>query len=126
MISGKFGTVINCIDGRVQIPVSNWIKENYHLDYVDTITEPGPEKVLSDKNIEKLFELKSKVQISVKFHSSKILAIAGHRDCADNLVSKEMQLGQIKKSINVIKSWKLPINTIGLWVNEQGGVELIC
>lgn len=31
MISGKFGTVINCIDGRVQIPVSNWIKENYHF-----------------------------------------------------------------------------------------------
>ena len=125
MISGKFGTVINCIDGRVQIPVSNWIKENYHLDYVDTITEPGPEKVLSDKNIEKLFELKSKVRISVKFHSSKTLAIAGHCDCAANLVSKEMQLGQIKKSINVIKSWKLPINAVGLWVDEQGGIELI-
>ncbi len=45
MASDKFGTVINCIDSRTQLPVSNWIKENYSVDYVDTITEPGPDKV---------------------------------------------------------------------------------
>ncbi|KKK49410.1 hypothetical protein LCGC14_3135340, partial [marine sediment metagenome] len=27
MASGKFGTAINCIDGRTQAPVSDWIKE---------------------------------------------------------------------------------------------------
>jgi len=34
MVSGKFGTVINCIDGRTQAPVSDWIKENHSVDYV--------------------------------------------------------------------------------------------
>lgn len=43
----SFGTVLNCIDGRVQIPVINWMKENFDLDYVDLITEPGMDKVLS-------------------------------------------------------------------------------
>lgn len=43
----KFGTAINCIDGRVQLPVIKWLKENYYLDFVDMITEPGPDKVLS-------------------------------------------------------------------------------
>ena len=123
MISGKFGTVINCIDGRVQLPVSSWIKENYSLDYVDTITEPGPEKTLSDKNIEKLSQLKSKVLISIKAHGSKIVVISGHYDCAGNPVSKEMQIRQIRKSINVVNSWRLPTKTIGLWVNDLWNVE---
>jgi len=46
MASGKFGTAINCIDDRAQAPVSDWIKENHSVDYVDTITEPGSDKVL--------------------------------------------------------------------------------
>ncbi len=44
----RFGTVLNCIDGRVQIPVTNWLKENFDVDYVDLITEPGIDKVLSE------------------------------------------------------------------------------
>lgn len=42
-----FGTALNCIDGRTQIPIINWMKENFGLDYVDLITEPGMDKVLS-------------------------------------------------------------------------------
>ena len=29
----KFGTVLNCIDGRTQIPIIEWMKENADLDY---------------------------------------------------------------------------------------------
>jgi len=35
MADGKFGTSMNCIDGRTQNPVSQWIKENYSVDYVE-------------------------------------------------------------------------------------------
>ncbi|WP_369522760.1 carbonic anhydrase [Guptibacillus hwajinpoensis] len=31
----RFGTALNCIDGRTQIPVTQWLKAHYHLDYVD-------------------------------------------------------------------------------------------
>ena len=44
MSEGKFATSVSCIDGRIQIPLTNWIKENYSVDYVDTITEPGDDK----------------------------------------------------------------------------------
>jgi Putative carbonic anhydrase len=37
MGEGKFGTAINCMDGRVQEPVINWMKVRYGLDYVDMI-----------------------------------------------------------------------------------------
>ena len=44
----KFATAINCIDGRVQTPVAEFIKKSYHIDYVDMITIPGPDRVLSE------------------------------------------------------------------------------
>ena len=31
----KFATAINCIDGRVQVPLADFIKANYNIDYVE-------------------------------------------------------------------------------------------
>ena len=125
MADGKFGTAINCIDGRTQNPVSQWIKENYSVDYVDTVTEPGPDKVLLEVNIEKIKQIKSKLLISIKAHNSTLIVIAGHHDCAANPVSKEEHLTQIKKSINMIKSWNFPVKVVGVWINDQWKVEQI-
>ena len=44
MAEGKFATSVSCMDGRIQIPLNKWIKENYSADFVDTITEPGVDK----------------------------------------------------------------------------------
>lgn len=84
MVDGKFGTAINCIDGRTQDPISHWIKENYSIDYVDTITEPGSDKALSEKNIDKIAQIKAKVLISINAHGSKLIVVSGHYDCAAN------------------------------------------
>jgi hypothetical protein len=43
-----FATAINCIDGRTQIPLIEFIKRNYAIDYIDLITEPGPNKILAE------------------------------------------------------------------------------
>ena len=40
-----FGTAINCIDGRVQEPVAEWVKKNFN---VDNITLEGPDRILSN------------------------------------------------------------------------------
>ena len=125
MVSGKFGTAINCIDGRTQAPVSDWIKENHSVDYVDTITEPGCDKVLLEVDYDKIDRIKSKLLISIKAHNSSLIVIAGHHDCAANPVSKEEHLTQIKKSINIIKSWNFPVKVIGVWVNDQWKIEQV-
>jgi len=31
----RFGTALNCIDGRTQISVIKWLKETFAVDYVD-------------------------------------------------------------------------------------------
>ena len=66
MAEGKFATSVSCMDGRIQIPLNKWIKENYSADYVDTITEPGV-----DKNITNVVE-SIKISIMSFFSSSSI------------------------------------------------------
>ena len=123
MVEGKFGTVINCMDGRTQIPVTTWLKEKYDLDFIDSITEPGVDKITAIKENEKNEQIKSKVLISIKAHNSSLIAIAGHHDCAGNPVSKDEHIKQIKKSIDTIKSWNLSAKIVGLWVNDKWQVE---
>jgi len=83
----RFGTALNCIDGRTQIPIIKWFKENSNVDYVDLITEPGVDKVLSQGNWAEIDRVKDKVIISINAHNSNIVAVVGHYDCAANPVS---------------------------------------
>ena len=123
-MKNQFVTAINCMDGRTQLPVIEFLKQKYGADYVDTITEPGPVKLLSDPKAD-LGSIKSRVAISVNKHGSKVIAIVAHHDCAGNPVSKEAQLEQIKASCAAIKKWDFPVTIIGLWVDESWQVSVV-
>jgi hypothetical protein len=126
MHKGKFGTAINCMDGRAQLPINNWLKQKYALDYIDTITEPGPDKMLTQGKPEQVESIKSRVLISVNAHGSETVLIAAHDDCAGNPVSKEEHIKQVKDCVKILRSWKLPVKTIiGVWINENWAVEIV-
>lgn len=111
------------MDGRIQMPLTKWIKDNYFVEYVDTITEPGVDKkVAEDSNLE---SLKSKIGISVNIHKSKLIVVSGHYDCAGNPVSDEKHMSQIKDGVKVISSWNFDANVIGVWVDKNWNVNLI-
>lgn len=121
MSHGTFATSISCMDGRIQIPLANWIKENHSVDYVDAITEPGVDKkVAGDSDLD---SIKSKVAISINAHKSELIVVSGHFDCAGNPVSNEEHFTQIKKSMEIISSWNLGVNVIGVWVDENWKVN---
>lgn len=123
MSNEKFATSICCMDGRIQLPLTKWIKDNYYVEYVDTITEPGVDKkVAEDSNLE---SLKSKIGISVNIHKSKLIVVSGHYDCAGNPVSDEKHISQIKDGVKVISSWKFDANVIGVWVDKNWNVNLL-
>lgn len=117
---GKFATAVSCMDGRVQEPISKYIKEKFSVDYVDTITEPGPNKILAENsptcNIE---SIKQRIEISLNKHNSKIIIISGHHDCAGNPTTIENQLSQIRTAISNLSQWYPGIKVIGLWVDEK-------
>jgi hypothetical protein len=126
MITKKFVTAINCMDGRVQLPVITWMVQQFEADCVDMITEPGPVKILAENKPDALIEsLRKRVEISFKKHGSTCLAIIGHFDCAGNPVEKETQIDQIYASLKTIHSWGFAIPVIGLWVDEQWTVHRI-
>ena len=122
----KFATVINCIDGRTHIPIIKWVRESYDIDYVDMITEPGPDKVLSENTATFTIEsIKKKISISIEKHGSKLLFISGHHDCAGNPVDETKHKEQILKSVKNIASWRLSIPVKGIWVDHRWQVSRI-
>ena len=113
-----FACAINCMDGRVQDAVKNYMKENYSVDFVDMVTEPGPIKILSSPEFaEELVEnIKKRVDISVNHHGSKVVAIVGHFNCAGNPTEKEKQIEHLKKAKEMVKSFGFPVEIVLLWV----------
>ena len=127
MRSGTFATVINCMDGRVQDPIATYMKEKYHVDYIDTITEPGPVKTLAKNNDESLIEsIKKKVAISVVNHHSLHIANVAHDDCAGNPTTKEVQINEIGESLKVVQLWGFIADVIGVWIDVNWQIHEIC
>jgi nanoRNase/pAp phosphatase (c-di-AMP/oligoRNAs hydrolase) len=116
----EFCTVVNCMDGRVQIPVINFLKEKCKAEYVDSITEPGPNYILAEESdFSLLHSIRTRLDISVKKHQSRAIAIVGHHDCAGNPRPKDQQLIHIAKSKKWLKDHYPNTEVIGLWVDEN-------
>lgn len=125
MGEAKFVTVINCMDGRVQRPVSDWMIKKFGADYVDTITEAGPDRLMAAKNSGLIDSIKARVLVSVEKHGSKVVAMVSHYDCAGNPVDKPTHVNHLRAAMKLIESWQLPVTVVGLWVNAEGQVEEI-
>lgn len=125
-MENNFVTAINCMDGRVQKPVMDFAIAKFGADYVDIVTEAGPDNILSEnKDIDTIESIKKRVLISVEKHESKVIIIAGHHDCAGNPVEKEMHYKHIRESVENIKKWNFDVEVCGVWVDESWGVQLI-
>ena len=77
MAVGRFATAINCIDGRTQRPVSEWIRIQFSVDYVDTITQPGPEAALTRGPASAIEAMRQNVGVSVQAHQSQLMTANG-------------------------------------------------
>ena len=118
MAHGTFGTAINCMDGRTQLPVNEYLKNRFKLDFIDTVTEPGPVKILAE-NLAEVASIEQRVRISVEAHGSKLIAVVAHYDCAGNPVPKETQINQLEDALKTVRAWNFNVQCIGLWVDEM-------
>jgi len=121
---GKFVTAVNCMDGRVQQPVINFLKGKYGADYVDMITAPGPNRILgAGKNKRKKTAIRKCVEISVKKHGSELVAVFGHYDCAGNPAGEKLQRRHLKSALKTIRSWKLGAVLKAFWIDRNWQVR---
>ncbi|MCA9407508.1 MAG: hypothetical protein KC733_02370 [Candidatus Omnitrophica bacterium] len=116
-------TCLNCMDGRVQLPVLNWINKNYPVDFVDVITEAGMDGVLAKQ--EDISEVLRSIKISVNINKSTRLFVVGHYDCRGNPVDEQTHRQEIIDAVNRLKPLWPDQQVIGLWVNNQWQVEVI-
>ena len=122
----RFCSVINCMDGRVQLPVIRYLQKRFNVDYVDSITEAGPNLILTEakkaSSTQAIFE---RLKISVENHHSVGVAIVGHHDCAGNPAPKNDQIVHLQKAIQSIRQQYENIEVIGLWVDKNWEVHEI-
>jgi len=119
-----FTTSIHCMDGRIQEPIIQFIKDKYGCAYVDTITEPGPCKILAGEQPTALHEsIETRIRISLEKHGSSMIFISGHHDCAGNPVPKDIQIKQIEESAKYLQARHPNVKVVRLWVDEKWQVR---
>ena len=116
-------TCLNCMDGRVQLPVLHWIKEHFRVDFVDVITEAGMDNVLC--NQQDISEVLRSIAISVNLNKSTRLFVVGHYDCRGNPVEEEVHRQEVRGAVKRLKEYWPQQEVIGLWVNKNWTVELV-
>ena len=117
-------TCLNCMDGRVQLPVLSWIKTNYPVHFVDVITEAGMDGVLARQ--EDISEVLRSIKVSVNINKSTRLFVVGHYDCRGNPVDEKLHRQEVIDAVHRLKPLWPAQDVIGLWVNDQWQVELVC
>ena len=116
-------TCLNCMDGRVQLPVLNWIKANYPVDFVDVITEAGMDGVLAKQ--ENISEIVRSIKVSINLNQSTRLFVIGHYDCRGNPVEEDRHREEIANAVTRLKPLWPAQKIFGLWVSRHWQVELV-
>lgn len=124
MTTFRFGTAINCIDGRTQQVVIDYMKQNFEVDGVDMVNFPGADGIIANsEHLEELALIKRATSISIERHGSKVIALVGHHDCAGNPGDKEHHYAHIREAVQKVHLWKFPLQIIGLYVNDKWKIE---
>jgi len=112
------------MDGRIQLPVIKYLQKRFNADYVDSITEPGPNLILAQQtNISLVESIFKRLKISIDHHGSAGIAVVGHYDCAVNPATKEVKTAHTFDAIRCIKHRYSDFEIIGLWVDENWKVS---
>jgi len=120
----RFCTVINCMDGRVQLPVIRYLQKRFNVDYVDSITEAAPNLILSEqKDMASIQSILERLKISIENHGSVGIAVVGHHGCAKNSAPRDDQIMHIQQSMHLLHQKNETIEIIGLWVDKNREVH---
>ena len=120
----SFATVLNCMDGRVQSPVLEFVRKETGIDWVDNLAIPGPAMAFSDDADPHLRQLVERgLGISVKSHGSRQIYIVIHHDCAGCPYDRKTQQGLAMAAVRTVSSWFPEASVRALWVNEHWEVE---
>lgn len=120
----EFGTVITCMDGRIQRKVSDYLLASFGVPNLDTITAAGVVRHLAD-NTDRTETILSDVDVSITKHGSEDIAVVAHHDCAGNPAPDGAQKDQIAQAVSRLMRRHPTAEVIGLWLGRDWAVERI-
>lgn len=123
----SFCTVVNCLDGRAQLPVIRYLQETLGVLFVDSVTEAGPVRSLAEDGDSAIkSSILRRVAVSLEAHDSQLIAVAAHTDCAGNPIDHTEQMRQIAESADFLAASFPGLPVLGLWVDDSWAVNQIC
>jgi len=112
-----FATCLSCMDGRVTLPATQFIRDTHGVEFVDYITEAGMDGFIS--HFGPLDGILRKIDISFQKHGSAVAYVVGHADCSGNAVGDEEHRKDILTSIERLKTFRTFSAIGGLWVSRD-------
>jgi hypothetical protein len=123
----SFAAAINCIDGRTQVVVIDFVRRRCRVPYVDLITEPSPVRVLARRaNRTALKSIARRIDFSIQVHQIESLAVVAHHDCRANPEPDVRQQEQLTQAVAYLGRCYAALEIIGVWVNFSWGATEWC
>lgn len=116
--SGRFATAVNCMDGRLQQPVSDFVRNRFAVDFVDMVTDAGVVASIHQGVLDS-------VKISVESHNSVGIAVVAHENCDGNPIPEKAQRTQCLEAAQLLALYWPELEVVPLWVPADRSVEII-
>jgi len=114
------GTIVNCMDGKVQLPAIDFSKHIWKVSWVDVVTEAVPEKILSEaKDQDTISRICQNIEASLCGQQTKRLAIVAHSGCDINRVSDDKKKEMLRRAVGYLKNRYTDADVIGIWVDGK-------
>jgi carbonic anhydrase len=106
------------MDGRPLRKVSDYLATSFGARNLDTITTAGMVRHLAT-DTEQTMAILANLDLSIRKHGSRHVAVVAHHDCAGNPVPDKTQKQQVSTAVAFIKTEHPEIEVLGLWADEH-------
>lgn len=121
----RFAVLLNCIDGRTQQPLLDWVGRELDVDHVDVVTEPGVDGVLAGGDSATVQSLLDKVCVSRLAHGAVEVVVAGHHDCAANPGDAAQHFSDVTRATDAVRQALPELPVRGVYVDESWSVSAL-
>ena len=119
-----FGTVLTCMDGRIQRKVSDYLLTSFGVKNLDTVTAAGMVRHVAE-GTDRTETILGDLDVSVDKHGSQDIAVVAHHDCAGNPTSDKEQKDQVANAVARLMRRHPDAQVIGLWLDRNWTVEKV-
>jgi hypothetical protein len=117
----NYGTAVNCIDGEIQQPTIEYLKKVWLVDWVDVITAPAPELLLSECSDNTGIRLiNENIQASMAHQERRRVAVVAHCDCIFNTAPTQVKRGMLQGAVRHLRESLTDAEVVGVWIDGDG------